>query len=120
MYQEWHTEIRDGLIQRIVTRIVDIVALDRVWPDKNPFEAKLIDDALGLLDGELGILDGNDTDAQQTLAVYGAVIVKPVIISAAQRGCVSVFFNRRQIQSRRGKQQPAFDMIAVHRLETVF
>ena len=117
--QERHAELDDGFVKRVVIGVVDIAAFHRIGPHEDAFEAKLVDRAFGFVDGELYILHGNHADAHQAMAVFTAVIVKPIIIRTAQRCGVGFLLHRRQIQSRRGKQQAALDAVAVHGHETL-
>ena len=56
-------ELDDGFVKRVVKGVVDIAAFHRIGPDEDTFEAKLVDRALGFVDGELYILHGNHADA---------------------------------------------------------
>jgi hypothetical protein len=60
------------------------------------------------------------TPTPSSRARFGtAVVVQPVVVGAAERRRVGLFFHRRQIKSGRREEQAALDAVAVHGFEAL-
>jgi hypothetical protein len=59
-------------------------------------------------------LNRNNADAHEPFSICAAIIVKPIIIGAAERDSVGFFFYGRQIETCGRKKHAAFDTVAIH------
>src|SRR6266496_2792651 len=87
--QERHTELLNRFVERIVIRIINVVALDRVGPNEDAFESEFLDYPPGFLDGQFNVLHRDYADGHEAFAIRGAVIIKPIIIGTTQCGGVT-------------------------------
>src|SRR6266508_2396836 len=71
--QERHTELLNRFVERIVIRIINVAALDRVWPNEDALESEFLDYALGFLDGQFNVLHGDHAARHEAFSIRGAV-----------------------------------------------
>src|SRR5437870_1176609 len=118
MNHQRRAEFLYDLVEPIVVRIVQRAALYRIRPDEDSFEFKFENYPPRLGDSRIDVLYRNDADTHQTFTIGAAVIIEPVIISAAERHGVGFFFDGRKIETGRREEHAALDAVAIHVLES--
>src|SRR5947208_13776593 len=111
-------EVVERFVEPIVVRLVQRAA--RYWtrPDEASFDFKFQNYPPRLGDSRIDGLYRNDADAHQTFTIGAAVIIEPIIISAAERHGVGFFFDGRKIESGRREEHAALDAVSIHVLES--
>ena len=67
----------------------------------------------------MNILNRNHAHAHQPFSIRAAIIVQPIIVSAAKRRGVGFFLHRSEIETGRREQHAPLDAVAVHVLESL-
>src|SRR5437867_2751296 len=118
MDHQRHAEVLNRFIKWIIVSVVQRATLYRIRPDEDSFEFKFENYPPRLGDSSIDVLYRNDADAHQPFTIGAAVIIEPVIISAAERHGVGFFFDGRKIETGRREEHAALDAVAIHVLES--
>ena len=77
-----HFHLFEGGPERLVVRIVPVPPVDLVGPEKDPAESQLSHAAARLHHGVVHVEGGNHARPDQTLGIFLAELVEPVVVRA--------------------------------------